>query len=78
MAAARATYLFSKTNDKLVILGGANGNEVLSAATIKYLATLPSLDALRGQLIGILQAPGAQLARLANAYATKDAAAAAE
>lgn len=71
MAAARVTHAFSKTNDKLVILGGANSNEVLDVATIKYLATLPSLDALRGKLIGILQAPGAQLARLANAYAEK-------
>jgi len=78
MAAARAAYAFAKTNDKFVILGGANTAEVLSAETIKYLATLPSLDALRGKIVGILQAPGAQLARLASAYATKDGAAAAE
>lgn len=72
MAAARVVYNFAKTNDKLVMLGGANSQEVLSVETLKFLATLPSLDALRGKLIGILQAPGAQLARLANAYATKD------
>ena len=72
MAAARVVYNFAKTNDKLVILGGANSQEVLSIDTLKFLATLPSLDALRGKLVGLLQAPGAQLARLANAYATKD------
>jgi large subunit ribosomal protein L10 len=72
MAAARIVYNFAKTNDKLVILGGANSQEVLSLETLKFLATLPSLDALRSKLIGILQAPGAQLARLANAYATKE------
>jgi large subunit ribosomal protein L10 len=71
MAAARVAHAFSKTNDKLVLVGGANSNEVLSLDTLKYLATLPSLDALRGKLIGILQAPGAQLARLAQAYADK-------
>ena len=76
MVAARVTYNFAKTsNDKLIIVGGATRAEVLDANKIKYLATLPSLDALRGKLIGILQAPGAQLARLANAYATKDGAA---
>jgi large subunit ribosomal protein L10 len=72
MAAARIVHNFAKTNDKLVMLGGANSQEVLDLDTLKFLATLPSLDALRGKLIGILQAPGAQLARLANAYATKD------
>ena len=77
MVAARVTYNFAKTtNEKLVIVGGASSTEILDAATIKYLATLPSLDALRGKIIGILQAPGAQLARLANAYATKDGASA--
>lgn len=77
MAAARVVYGFAKDNEKLVILGGANSQEVLSTETIKFLATLPSLDALRGKIIGILQAPGAQLARLANAYAEKGGASAA-
>jgi large subunit ribosomal protein L10 len=72
MAAARIVHNFAKTNEKLVMLGGANSQEVLDLNTLKFLATLPSLDALRGKLIGILQAPGAQLARLANAYATKE------
>jgi large subunit ribosomal protein L10 len=71
IAAARVVHTFAKTNDKLVMVGGANSNEVLSLETLKVLATLPSLDALRGKLIGILQAPGAQLARLAQAYADK-------
>ncbi len=78
MVAARVTYNFAKTNDKLVILGGATDKEVLDVAKINYLATLPSMDQLRGKLVGLLQAPGAQLARLANAYATKDQASASE
>lgn len=76
MVAARVTYNFAKANDKLVIIGGATEKEILDVAKINYLATLPSMDQLRGKLVGLLQAPGAQLARLANAYATKDAAAA--
>ena len=38
---------------------------------IETLATLPSLDQLRGQLIGLLQAPASQLARLMNELAAK-------
>ena len=72
LAAARITYDFAKGNDKLVILGAVSKDGKLDAAQIKTLALLPSLDALRGKIIGILQAPGAQLARLAQAYADKD------
>ena len=71
LATARLTYAFAKDNEKLVILGGASGDDKLDPAAIKTLALLPSLDALRGKIIGILQAPGAQLARLAQAYADK-------
>jgi large subunit ribosomal protein L10 len=76
LSAARVVYNFAKANNKLVIMGGATSAGVLSMEKIVYLATLPTMDQLRGKIIGILQAPGAQLARLASAYATKDAAAA--
>ncbi len=72
MAAARVVYDFAKKNDKLEIVGGASGADALDLEKIKFLALLPTKDQLRGKIIGILQAPGAQLARLANAYATKD------
>jgi large subunit ribosomal protein L10 len=73
IAAARITYGFVKgSNEKMEIIGGANDTEILSLDKIKFLATLPSMDGLRGKIVGLLQAPGAQLARLANAYATKD------
>ena len=76
---------FAKTNDKLEIVGGAMGTQVLSPEGIKALASLPSLDALRGRLIGLIQAPAtkiaqvivapaSKLARVFNAYAEKDAA----
>ncbi len=75
LAASRVAQKFASTsNDKLVILGGSDGNKVLDQKEVKFYASLPSLDALRGKLVGLLQAPGAQLARVVNAYATKDAA----
>lgn len=76
MAAARVVYDFAKKNDKLEIVAGASGADALDLERIKFLALLPTKDQLRGKIIGILQAPGAQLARLANAYATKDQASA--
>jgi large subunit ribosomal protein L10 len=85
VAAAKVAIDFAKTNDKLEIVGGAMGTTLLDAEGIKALASMPSLDELRGKLIGLIQAPaqklasitaapGAQLARVFNAYATKDAA----
>jgi large subunit ribosomal protein L10 len=77
---------FAKGNEKFVLLGGALGAQILDANAVKALAALPSLDQLRAKLLGMLQtpatriagvlaAPGSQLARVINAYATKDEAA---
>ncbi len=85
VAAAKIAVEFSKTNDKLVILGGALGTQVLNVDGVKALATLPSLDELRAKLVGMIQtpatriagvtqAPAGQLARLLKAKADKDAA----
>lgn len=86
VAAAKVAVEYANQNDKLVVIGGALGEQVLDADGIKALAKLPSLDELRGRLIGVLQAPAAQvaricaapagqLARVLAAYAEKDAAA---
>lgn len=85
VAAAKAAVEFAKTTDKIEIVGGAMGDTLLDAEGIKALASLPSLDELRAKIVGLIaapatklatvtQAPAAQLARLFNAYATKDAA----
>ena len=85
VAAAKIAVDFAKTNDKLEIVGGAMGDIMLDAAGIKALAALPSLDELRGTIIGLIQAPatkiartvsepGAQLARVFGAYGAKEAA----
>ena len=85
VAAAKAAVEFAKSNDKLEIVGGAMGDTLLDANGVKALASMPSLDELRGKLVGLLNAPAtkiaqiaqepaAQLARIFGAYAAKEAA----
>ena len=79
VAAAKVSVNFAKTNEKLIVLGGALGEEQLDVAAVKALATLPSLDELRGKIVGmintpatriagILQAPAGQVARVIGAH----------
>jgi large subunit ribosomal protein L10 len=83
VSVSKALSDFAKTNDKLVIIGGAFGDQKLDAKAVEQLAKLPSLDALRSQIIGllqapaqkiasILQAPGGAVARVIAAHATKE------
>ncbi|HEX4693145.1 50S ribosomal protein L10 [Sphingomonas sp.] len=85
VAAAKVVVDFAKTNDKLEIVGGAMGATALNVEGVKALATLPSLDELRGKIVGLIQAPAsklasltqapaAQLARVFGAYGAKEAA----
>ena len=71
VAAPKVAVDFAKTNDKLVILGGAMGTTALDANGVKALATMPSLDELRGKLVGLIQAPATKLAQLSTAPAAK-------
>ena len=82
VAAAKVAVKFAKTNDNFEVVGGALGKESLDVTAVQALATLPSLDELRGKLVGllqapatkvagVLQAPAAQLARVCGAYAAK-------
>jgi len=64
VAAAKAAVEFANRNDKLTIVGGGLSGQVLDAAAVKALATLPSLDELRSKIIGLLNAPATKLARL--------------
>ena len=71
VAAAKAVVDFAKTTDKIEIVGGAMGAQVLNAEGIKALASLPSLDQLRATLIGLVQAPATKIAQLSTAPAAK-------
>lgn len=72
LVVAKTIYDFAKKFDgKLVIVGGVFGDMKLDMAAVEKLAKLPTLDQIRGTLVGLIQAPAAQLARLAQAYADK-------
>ena len=71
VAAPKVAVEFAKTNDKFVILGGSMGKTVLNVDGVKALASLPSLDELRGRIVGLIVAPATKLAQLANAPAAK-------
>jgi large subunit ribosomal protein L10 len=71
VAAAKAAVDFAKTNDKLEIVGGSMGGQLLDEAGIRALATMPSLDELRGTLIGLINAPATKIARVVNEPAAK-------
>jgi len=71
VAAAKVAVDFAKTNDKLEIVGGSMGTQVLNPEGIKALASLPSLDQLRGTIVGLVQAPATKLAQLSTAPAAK-------
>ena len=71
VAAAKVAVDFAKTNDKLEIVGGSMGSQVLDAEGIKALASMPSLDELRGRIVGLVQAPATKLAQLTTAPAAK-------
>jgi large subunit ribosomal protein L10 len=85
VAAAKVAVDFAKDNEKLIIVGGSLDEKVLDTSDVAALAKLPSLDELRGKIVGllqapatkvagVLQAPAGQLARVFSAYGSKDAA----
>ncbi len=69
VAAAKVAHKFAKDNDKLIILGGALGAQMLDAQGVEQLAKLPSLDEIRSKLVGLLQAPATKVARVLQAPA---------
>ena len=71
VAAAKAAVEFAKTNDKLEIVGGSMGGQMLDEAGVKALASMPSLDELRGTLIGLVNAPATKIARVVSEPANK-------
>lgn len=71
VAAAKVVVEFAKTNDKLEIVGGSMGSQVLTPEGVKALASMPSLDELRAKLIGLVQAPATKIAQLSTAPAAK-------
>lgn len=71
VAAAKAAVDFAKSNDRLEIVGGSMGGQMLDEAGVRSLASMPSLDELRGKLVGLVNAPATKIAQVMNAPANK-------
>jgi large subunit ribosomal protein L10 len=71
VALAKALVDYAKENDKFVLKGGFMDGQPLGPAEIATVATLPSLEELRGRLAGLLQAPAQKLAALLVAPAAQ-------
>lgn len=59
---AKTLVDFAKTDDKLIVRGAILSGRILTSADVEALAKLPSLDVLRGQLIGLINAPATNIA----------------
>jgi large subunit ribosomal protein L10 len=66
VAAAKVLHTYAKTNDKLVIKGGAMANQVMSAKEVGTLATMPSREQLLSTLMGTMQAPVTKFVQTLN------------
>ena len=71
VAAAKVVADFAKTNDKLVIRGGAFAGKTLDVNGIKQLASIPSKEVLLGQICGLLMSPISRTAVVLSALAAK-------
>jgi large subunit ribosomal protein L10 len=71
VAAAKVMADFAKTNDKLVIRGGAYGTKILDVNGVKQLSSIPSKEVLLAQLLGLMQSPISRTARVLAAVAEK-------
>ncbi|MFC4273521.1 50S ribosomal protein L10 [Sneathiella chungangensis] len=69
VAAPKVATDYAKGNEKFIVIGGAMGATELDPAGVKSLASMPSLDELRGKLIGLIQAPATKIAGVLQAPA---------
>lgn len=77
-APARVLAEFAKKADKLEIKGGVVEGTVYDANGIKDIATIPSRDVLISRLLGSMQSPITNFARVMNQLAEKGGASACE
>ncbi|WP_165379631.1 50S ribosomal protein L10 [Rickettsiales endosymbiont of Peranema trichophorum] len=69
VSVSKAVAQFVKQNDKLEVKAAVMGGVLLDATAVQALSTLPSLDVLRGQLVGLCNAPAVSLIRVLRAPA---------
>jgi len=71
ITSAKILTKFSKENENLKILGGIMGTDILDVDGVKNVATLPTLDEARAQIVGILRSPAQKIASILLAPASK-------
>lgn len=69
VTAAKVVEAFAKDNDKLVVVGGAMGEEILDPAGVKAVAAMPSREEVLATIAGMLGAPASNLASTIGAPA---------
>jgi large subunit ribosomal protein L10 len=73
---AKVIAEFAKKNPKLEIVGGFFEGEVMDAKAVEAFSKMPTLNEIRSQLVGLLQAPASQIVGVTKAYGEKEAEAA--
>ena len=69
VAAAKAVKKFAKDNDKLTILGGAMGEEILDENGVNALAAMPSREELIASIVQTVMSPASNIASAIGAPA---------
>lgn len=70
-ASSKVAVDFSKENEAFKIVGALLEKKVLDRGSVEGLAKLPSIEQLRGQLLGVLMAPGTRLVSALQGVAQK-------
>ena len=68
---ARILSKFAKDNGSLKLIGGIMDNEVLDHAGVQNVASLPTLDEARANIVGILNASASKLVSILLAHSEK-------
>ena len=68
---ARILSKFAKDNENLKLIGGIMDNEVLDQAGVQNVASLPTLNEARANIVGILNAPASKLVSILLAHSEK-------
>ena len=73
VAAAKVLHQYAKKDDKIVVKAGVYNGDVLNAAQVGELASIPSREELLSKLLFVMQAPVSGFARALAALAEKKA-----
>ena len=71
ISSAKILTKFAKENKSLKIIGGIMGNDVLNVKDVAKIATLPTLEEARANIVGILEAPAKKIMSILLAPGSK-------